>query len=221
MTAIFYSYKTGILSFTDISFFRINMDLKDYGILRFVYLILFVYICLNNQKIKKMTAHEFNNNLVQMKSNLQRFAMSLTSDRDTALDLVQDTYLKAITYKDKFVDYSNLKAWVFTIMKNTFINNYRRNVKENTIIDGTQDLYYLNMPHDKGFVSPESNYAQAEIEKAIDSLSDDFRIPFRMHIDGFKYHEIADKLGLKIGTVKSRIFFTRQKLMLILKDYDS
>ena len=166
-----------------------------------------------------MTTYEFTNSLIEMKSNLHRFAMSLTSDRDTAQDLVQDTYLKAITYKDKFVDYTNLKAWVFTIMKNTFINNYRRNVKENTIIDGTRDLYYLNMPHDKGFISPESKYAEGEIEKAIDSLSDDFRIPFRMHISGFKYHEIAEKLGLKMGTVKSRIFFTRQKLMLILKDY--
>ncbi|HAX92394.1 MAG TPA: RNA polymerase subunit sigma [Bacteroidales bacterium] len=166
-----------------------------------------------------MTAQEFNSSLIEMKSNLQRFAMSLTSDRDTALDLVQDTYLKAITYKEKFVDYTNLKAWVFTIMKNTFINNYRRNVKENTIIDGTQDLYYLNMPHDKGFISPESNYAQGEIEKAIESLSDEFRIPFKMHIEGFKYHEIGDKLGLKIGTVKSRIFFTRQKLMHMLSDY--
>ena len=167
-----------------------------------------------------MTAHEFNNSLIEMKSNLHRFAMSLTSDRDTALDLVQDTYLKAITYKEKFVDYTNLKAWVFTIMKNTFINNYRRNVKENTIIEGTQDLYYINQPHDKGFISPESSYSEAEIEKAIDSLSDEFRIPFRMHIDGFKYKEIADELGLKIGTVKSRIFFTRQKLMLMLKDYN-
>lgn len=175
------------------------------------------------EKINKtidMTAFEFNTNLIQMKGNLQRFAMSLTADRETALDLVQDTYLKAITYKDKFVDYTNLKAWVFTIMKNTFINNYRRNIKENTIIDGTQDLYYLNMPHDKGFVSPESNYAEEEIKKAIDSLGDEFRIPFKMHIEGFKYHEIAEKLGLKIGTVKSRIFFTRQKLMYILKDYN-
>ncbi|MBK8884415.1 MAG: RNA polymerase sigma factor [Bacteroidales bacterium] len=159
-----------------------------------------------------MTQYEFNNSLLEMKSNLQRFAMSLTSDRDTALDLVH-------TYKDKFVDYTNLKAWVFTIMKNTFINNYRRNVKENTIIDGTQDLYYINQPHDKGFISPESSFSESEIEKAIDSLSDEFRIPFRMHVDGFKYKEIADELGLKIGTVKSRIFFTRQKLMLILKDY--
>ena len=197
------------------------MEYKDFEILRFVYLIFNCIHLLKQLKNKPMTAHEFNNSLIQMKSNLQRFAMSLTSDRDSALDLVQDTYLKAITYKEKFVDYTNLKAWVFTIMKNTFINNYRRNVKENTIIDGTQDLYYLNMPHDKGFVSPESNYAHDEIEKAIDSLNDEFRIPFRMHVEGYKYHEIADKLGLKIGTVKSRIFFTRQKLMLILKDYGS
>lgn len=166
-----------------------------------------------------MTTHEFNNNLIEMKSNLHRFALSLTYDRDTALDLVQDTYLKAISNKDKFVDYTNLKAWVFTIMKNTFINNYRRISKENTIIDGTRDLYFINQPHDKGFESPESHYSEAEIEKAIDSLEDDFRIPFRMHIDGYKYKEIADELGLKIGTVKSRIFFTRQKLMLILRDY--
>lgn len=176
---------------------------------------------LSHQNNAAMTTFEFNHNLLEMKGNLQRFALSLTADRDTALDLVQDTYLKAITYKDKFVDYTNLKAWVFTIMKNTFINNYRRNIKENTIIDGTQDLYYLNMPHDKGFASPESNYAEEEIIRAIDSLGDEFRIPFKMHIDGFKYHEIAEKLGLKIGTVKSRIFFTRQKLMLMLKDYNS
>jgi len=198
-----------------------TVEYGDIKILRFFYLIFFVYICLNNQKTEPMTAHEFNNSLIQMKSNLQRFAMSLTSDRDSALDLVQDTYLKAITYKEKFVDYTNLKAWVFTIMKNTFINNYRRNVKENTIIDGTKDLYYLNMPYDKGFVSPESTYSHDEIEKAIDSLNDEFRVPFRMHVEGYKYHEIAEKLGLKIGTVKSRIFFTRQKLMLMLKDYGS
>ena len=197
------------------------LEYNDFKILRFAYLYLSVYICFNNQQnLRVMTAHEFNNSLIVMKPNLQRFAMSLTSDRDSALDLVQDTYLKAITYKDKFVDFTNLKAWVFTIMKNTFINNYRRNVKENTLIDGTQDLYYINLPHDKGYVSPESSYAEAEIEKAIDSLSDEFRIPFRMHIEGFKYKEIADELDLKIGTVKSRIFFTRQKLMLILKDYN-
>ena len=166
-----------------------------------------------------MTSFEFNANLIGMKSNMQRFALRLTSDHDAALDLVQDTYLRAITYRDKFIDYTNLKAWLFTIMKNTFINNYRRIKKENTIIDATQDLYYINQPLDKGFISPESVFSEFEIMKAIESLDPEFKIPFRMHIEGYKYKEIADKLGLKIGTVKSRIFFTRQKLMLMLKDY--
>jgi RNA polymerase sigma-70 factor (ECF subfamily) len=166
-----------------------------------------------------MTIVEFNKNLVMMKPKLQRFAMSLTYDRDNALDLVQETYLKAITNREKFTDYSNLKAWVFTIMKNTFINNYRRNSKENTIIDSTQDLYYINQPQDKGYISPESSYANNEIEKIIDSLDEEFRTPFKMHVDGYKYSEIAEKLGLNIGTVKSRIFFTRQKLMRLLKGY--
>ena len=166
-----------------------------------------------------MTNFEFNSNLLAMKPKLQRFAMKLTTDRDKAPDLVQDTFLKALVSRNKYIDFTNFSAWVFTIMKNTFINNYRRNLNENTIIDKTPDLFYINMPQEKGFISPESQYAAGEIEKAIESLSDEFRIPFKMHIQGYKYHEIADKLGLKLGTIKSRIFVTRQKLMLMLKDY--
>ncbi len=166
-----------------------------------------------------MTTVEFNKNLVNLEDNMMKFALSLTTDVTRAEDLVQDTFMKAITYKDKFIDYTNLKAWVFTIMKNTFINNYRRSVKENTIIDSSQDLYFLNMPQDSGLSSPESNYSVEEMEKVIDSLEDEFKIPFKMHVQGFKYKEIADKLDLKIGTVKSRIFFTRKKLMEVLNDY--
>ncbi len=169
--------------------------------------------------IKTMTTVEFNNNLVGLEDNMMKFALSLTTDQARAEDLVQDTYVKAITYQDKFVDYTNLKAWVFTIMKNTFINNYRRSVKENTIIDSTQDLYFLNLPQDSGFSSPESSYSLEELEKVIDTLEDEFKVPFRMHVEGFKYKEIAEKLDLKIGTVKSRIFFTRKKLMELLDDY--
>jgi len=166
-----------------------------------------------------MTATEFNKSLVSLETNMMKFALSLTTDRTRAEDLVQDTYMKAITYKDKFVDYTNLKAWVFTIMKNTFINNYRRSVKENTIIDGTAELHFLNLPQDSGFESPESNYSSDEIIRVIESLEDEFRIPFQMHLQGYKYKEIAEKLDLKIGTVKSRIFFTRKKLMEILTDF--
>ena len=166
-----------------------------------------------------MTQYEFNSNLIGMKTNLQRFAMSLTSDHDAALDLVQDTYLKAITYKEKFVDYTNLKAWVFTIMKNTFINNYRKAVRQNTIVDQTEDLYYLNNSKESTYIKPDSLYQHKEISKEIDALQDELKIPFLMHTEGYKYKEIAEELDLKIGTVKSRIFFTRKKLMESLKDY--
>lgn len=166
-----------------------------------------------------MTSQEFTSGIIDLKGNFHKYALSLTLDRDNALDLVQDTYLKAIQNQDKFVDDTNLKAWAFTIMKNTFINNYRRKIRENTMIDGTQELYYLNLPSDKGSISPESSYAGNEIEKAIDALHEDYRLPFRMHLEGFKYDEIAEKLNLKLGTVKSRIFFARKKLMSVLKDY--
>jgi len=168
-----------------------------------------------------MTNLEFNSRLLGMKSKLHRFAMSLTSDSETAPDLVQDTFLKALINKDKFAEYTNFKNWLFTIMKNTYINNYRRNVKKNKIIDGTQDLNNVYQIHDKGIFSPESVYAEEEIDITINSLSDEFRIPFRMHLAGYKYKEIADELGLKLGTVKGRIFISRKKLMAKLNDFQN
>ena len=162
---------------------------------------------------------EFNHKLISLEPNLERFAISLTSDREKAKDLLQDTFMKAIMYRDKFEAFTNLKAWTFTIMKNTFINNYRRAVRENTTMDNTKDLYYINKPKDFGYDSPESDLSVKEIRKAIDKLEDEFRVPFEMHNAGYKYKEIANELNLKIGTVKSRIFFTRKKLMDSLKDY--
>ncbi len=166
-----------------------------------------------------MTAIEFNTALINMEDSLERFALSLTANRDEAKDLLQETYLKALTYKDKFQEFTNLKAWAYTIMKNTFINNYRKAVRENTTVDNTKDLYYLNNSKSSSLVIPDSEYSYKEINKAIEALDDDFKVPFRMHTEGFKYKEIADSLDLKIGTVKSRIFFTRKKLMASLQDY--
>jgi RNA polymerase sigma-70 factor (ECF subfamily) len=166
-----------------------------------------------------MTAQEFNYALTSLEDNLTRFAYSLTTDQDDAQDLVQETYLKALTNKDKFESDSNLKAWTFTIMKNTFINKYRRAVKHNTMVDNTKELYFLNNFQESGFEHPESEYGKNEILDTIDELEDEYRIPFKMHTEGYKYKEIADKLDLKIGTVKSRIFFTRKKLMDSLNDY--
>lgn len=166
-----------------------------------------------------MTAIEFNHKILGLQNNLQYFAYSLTSNREDANDLMQETFLKAITHKDKFNPNTNLKAWVYTIMKNTFINKYRREMKVNMIIDTTEDLFYLNNSKNSTAVSPESKYSQNELEKVISELQDEHRIPFMMHFQGYKYKEIAVHLDLSIGTVKSRIFFCRKKLMSKLKDF--
>ncbi len=168
-----------------------------------------------------MTAIEFNYKLTGMQKHLEYFAKKLTNNEDDAKDLLQETFLKALTFRDKFVDATNLKAWLFTIMKNIFINNYRRNVRARTIIDTTDNLYHINNSDSYVSISPESEISEKEIIREIESLSDDHRIPFEMHTQGFKYKEIAEELEISIGTVKSRIFFTRKKLMESLKDFDN
>jgi len=156
--------------------------------------------------------------LLQLQDNMLNFAFILTSDREDAKDLLQDTTLKVLDNKDKYIDNVNFKGWVFTIMRNIFINNYRRIVRSQTIVDKTEDLYHLNLPQESGISSPEGSFNAKEITKAINGFSDEYRIPFSMHVAGFKYNEIAEKMN-PLGTVKSRIFFARQRLQFILKDY--
>ncbi len=165
-----------------------------------------------------MSQAEFNTALIGLEPNLERFAYSLTSNIEDARDLLQETYLKALTYRDKFEDDTNMKAWTFTIMKNTFINNYRKAVKQNTTFDSSDNQFLMNSKSENN--GPEAQYSHNEINKKIEDLDDDFRVPLQMHTSGYKYKEIAEELNLKIGTVKSRIFFSRQKLMNALNGYE-
>ena len=166
-----------------------------------------------------MSSNNFQAKLLSLQTNLLNFAYMLTSNRDDAYDLLQDTTLKALDNEDKYVDNVNFKGWVFTIMRNIFINNYRKVVRSATIIDQTEDLYHLNLPQESGLATPEGALAAGEISDAIHSFSDDYRIPFSMHVAGYKYNEIAEKMNLPLGTVKSRIFFARRRLQEMLKDY--
>ena len=166
-----------------------------------------------------MSTKNFQTKLLAIQSNLLNFAYLLTSNRDDAYDLLQDTTLKALDNEDKYVENVNFKGWVFTIMRNTFINNYRKVVRSATVIDQTEDLYHLNLPQESGLETPEGTVSAGEISDAINSVSDDYRIPFSMHVAGYKYNEIAEKMNLPLGTVKSRIFFARQRLQKMLKDY--
>jgi RNA polymerase sigma factor (sigma-70 family) len=166
-----------------------------------------------------MTQIQFNKALLSLKKNLRYYAISLTSDPEKASDLLQETMLKSLTNRDKFKENTNFKAWIYTIMRNTFINEYRRNVKRKDTFDFLSNELQLSRSINKVFPSPDSFYNSKEIMEKIDALEDDYRVPFKMFLEGYKYKEIAKKLGLPLGTVKSRIFFTRKKLEKSLKDY--
>lgn len=165
------------------------------------------------------TANNFEANLMNLQSNLLNFAYMLTSNRDDAYDLLQDTTLKALDNQEKYAEGTNFKGWVFTIMRNLFINNYRRGVRSATVVDTTDNLYHLNLSQDSGIDSPEDSYSASEIHDAINSFSEEYRVPFSMHVAGYKYNEIADHLGLPLGTVKSRIFMARKRLQERFADY--
>ena len=165
------------------------------------------------------TTSNFTQNLLGMQSELRRFALKLTADTEDADDLLQETSLKALDNEDKYTPDTNFKGWMYTIMRNIFINNYRKTVRDQTFVDQTENLFHLNLPQDSGFESTEGNYDLKEIRRIVHELPKEYRVPFSMYVSGFKYRERAVKLGLPIGTVKSRIFFTRQRLQKDLKDF--
>jgi RNA polymerase sigma-70 factor (ECF subfamily) len=165
-----------------------------------------------------MSTLEFNDALIKLENYLKSFAMGFTRNEEDAKDLTQETMLKAFTYRNYYTPQTNFKAWVFTIMRNIFINQYRRKVNSGTIFDDSKELYLLtNATNNQE--TPTNYIVGKEISKQIRTLGEEYRTPFEMHFEGFKYKEIADKLGIPIGTVKSRIFIARKKLMDLLPDY--
>ena len=169
-----------------------------------------------------MSTLEFDDRFYQMTSMLQAFAYNLTKNSEDAKDLYQETAFRAMTNREKFRAGTNFKAWLFTIMKNIFINNYRRKVKRNTILDSSDNLYYLNSGWDSVGNRAETDIFMKELKEMIANLDETLRTPFMLHYRGFKYQEIADQLGIPLGTIKSRIFFARKELKaLIDRRYDN
>jgi len=166
-----------------------------------------------------MATIKFDTELLDLQSKLFNYALSLTSDHEMAGDLLQETLLKALIHRESFSQDTNFKAWIYTIMKNTFINEYRRKVKSKTTFDSSEWNPGTAWMKSSSAESPENIFGSKEIYRKINSLEDDYRIPFTMFLEGFKYKEIADELNLPLGTVKSRIFFTRKKLEKVLADY--
>jgi len=166
-----------------------------------------------------MNALQFQKKLLGMQENMMNFALMLTANRDDAQDLMQDTTLKVLDNQEKFVDNVNFKGWVLTVMRNIFINNYHKVVRTQTVIDQNTDVYNLEVLNDSGFDSPDGSYQIQEITGAIENLNSELKIPFSLYLSGYKYNEIAERLELPLGTVKSRIYFARQELQQVLKDF--
>lgn len=166
-----------------------------------------------------MLHNKFRQQLLGMQDHLYNFAFVLTSNRDDASDLLQDTTLKALDNEDKYQDNTNFRGWVFMIMRNIFINNYRRSMRSCVSLDNSEDSYQLNSPDERTYPSPENSYTVIEVQRAIDSFPMGYRIPFSMSLAGYHYNEIAKRMNLPVGTIKSRIFYARHKIQEMLRDY--
>lgn len=156
--------------------------------------------------------------MLAARSSLLSFAYSLTHNRDDAYDLLQDTNLQVLDSEDKYCEDTNFKGWVFTIMRNLFINGYRRQMRSIVTVDTSDDLYQLNLSQDSGLDTPQGTADVNDIMAAINRLPEQMRMPFKLYISGYHYNEIADMLGLPQGTIKSRIHLTRRRLQTILAD---
>jgi RNA polymerase sigma factor (sigma-70 family) len=159
-----------------------------------------------------MTALEYNHEISQMTKSLKPFALKLTKDSEDANDLLQETLMKAFKNREKFSEGTNLKAWLYTIMKNTFITNYQKMVRRGTFIDTTDNLHFINSSDSKIENRAYGDFALRDINEAIDRLDDVYKTPFMMYFRGFKYQEIAERLEIPIGTVKNRIHIARKLL---------
>jgi RNA polymerase sigma-70 factor (ECF subfamily) len=159
-----------------------------------------------------MSTTEFNSLLLNNAEFLKPFAINLTRDNEAANDLYQDTLYKALANQEKYSVGTNIKAWLFTIMRNIFINNYRRRAKQRTIFDSTPNDFLINQKQASVSNVAESDMRIKEINNAIGQLPEIFKTPFLLYFDGYKYNEIADVLLEPLGTIKSRIHFARKLL---------
>lgn len=178
------------------------------------------YTLNNNHKQRQtitMGSRIFRAKILALQTNLLNFAYTLTSNRDDAYDLLQDTTLKALTSEDKYVDNINFKGWIFTIMRNLFINNYRKQMRSVVVVDQSDDLYQLNASASVTD-NPEDSLNTREIHDAISAIPQEYGEPLSLFISGYHYDEIAKRMALPLGTVKSRIFQARKRLQSKLSD---
>jgi RNA polymerase sigma factor (sigma-70 family) len=170
-------------------------------------------------KLKPMKNLDINVQICDHKNALQAFALKYTQDIDDANDLVQDTLLKAFRYSGLFKQGTNLRGWLFTILKNTYINEYRRIKRKENVIVQTEEISNQNLSNNAESNTCNSKFVTDDINKILSKLQPEYYIPFVKYFEGYKYQEIAEMLDIPIGTVKTRIHLARQILKSRLKVY--
>ncbi len=166
-----------------------------------------------------MSTAEFGNMISTHQQFLQNLALKLTKSGDDANDLMQETFFKAIKNKEKYQEGTNIKGWLYTIMKNTFINNYRKKKNQNTFVDETDNNYFINSRQAEKDVRTDRLVDQAYLMRQLETVESTYLDTFMMHYNGYKYEEISEIMDIPLGTVKSRIFLARRKMMDKLQDY--
>lgn len=159
-----------------------------------------------------MSTTEFSTQFNRLSGSLFAFAMNLTRDEEAARDLLQETAYKAFKYRRRYEPKTNLRAWLMTIMRNSFINDYRKRQRRQTLNDFTNNNFLIDSGKRSINNDGERSVLLDEINQQIESLEDWVQRPFRMHLAGYKYDEIAESLNVPLGTVKSRIFIARKRL---------
>ncbi|KLT66714.1 sigma-70 family RNA polymerase sigma factor [Pedobacter sp. BMA] len=166
-----------------------------------------------------MDQHEFSLIADRYSTSLHSNALRFTQDDDEAKDLVQETLLKGVRFCHKFDEGTNVKAWLYVIMKNTYINSYRQAKRRQEVIQVDDEISSANLMSSASTNSGESTFVMNDIEKAMQSIPENYRIPFQRYFEGYKYEEIAVQMNIPLGTVKTHIHQARHLLKKYLNKY--
>ena len=158
-----------------------------------------------------MSARAFHDLLIDNSDSLKPYAFNLTKDNEAAKDLMQETLYKALANREKYLAGTNVKAWMYTIMRNLFINNYRKRRRKQAIFNDPPIGFYFPEVS-TGMPGAEMGVRMKELNASLYDLPQIFRFPFQMYFEGYKYNEIASLLDEPLGTIKSRIHFARKLL---------
>jgi RNA polymerase sigma factor (sigma-70 family) len=162
------------------------------------------------KKSSEVTTSKFMSLFAEIESLLFGFAMRLTSSKENAKDLMQETLMRCYANKHKFEAGTNFKSWMTTVMYHSFVNHYRKRKSKRKVLQTVNNYSQITEGKSIG-VRADEDLLHKELKSIVNELPNKFHHPFQMLLDGYKYQEISETLDVPIGTIKSRIHYARQK----------